>query len=42
MEMKCIMEATHAGQPRDGVVIILPMEKFYHVRTKSEVAAESA
>lgn len=32
-----IMQATHIGQPGDGIVAILPVEKLYHIRTKSEV-----
>lgn len=31
-----IMQAAHIGQPGDGIVAILPVEKLYHIRTKSE------
>jgi nitrogen regulatory protein P-II 1 len=31
-----IMHAAHIGQPGDGIVAILPVEKLYHIRTKSE------
>ena len=31
-----IMQAAHSGQPGDGIVAILPIEKLYHIRTKSE------
>ncbi len=31
-----IMEAAHIGQPGDGIVAIMPVEKLYHIRTKSE------
>lgn len=34
-----IMEAAHIGQPGDGVVAILPVEKLFHIRTKSEVVS---
>jgi len=33
----CIMQAAHAGQPDDGIVTILPVNKFYRIRTQSEV-----
>jgi len=39
---RAIMDAAHVGQPGDGIVAILPVEKFYHIRTKSEVTAEPA
>lgn len=32
-----IMHVAHIGQPGDGIVAILPVEKLYHIRTKSEV-----
>jgi nitrogen regulatory protein P-II 1 len=32
-----IMNAAHIGQPGDGIVAILPVEKLYHIRTKTEV-----
>jgi nitrogen regulatory protein P-II 1 len=32
-----IMHAAHIGQPGDGIVAILPVEKLYHIRTKSEI-----
>lgn len=31
-----IMRAAHIDQPGDGIVAILPVEKLYHIRTKSE------
>ncbi len=33
----CIMQAAHTGQPDDGIVTILPVNKFYRIRTQSEV-----
>ncbi len=32
-----IIEASHTGTKGDGIVAILPVEKLYHIRTKSEV-----
>jgi len=32
-----IMHAAHIGQPGDGIVAILPVEKLYHIRTKSKL-----
>jgi len=31
-----IMEAAHTGSPGDGIICILPVEKIYRIRTKSE------
>jgi nitrogen regulatory protein P-II 1 len=31
-----IMEAAHTGLPGDGVVAVVPIEKLFLVRTKSE------
>jgi nitrogen regulatory protein P-II 1 len=32
-----IMEVAHTGGPGDGIVCILPVEKTFRIRTKSEV-----
>lgn len=32
-----IIEVSHTGRKGDGIVAILPVEKLYHIRTKSEV-----
>jgi nitrogen regulatory protein P-II 1 len=32
-----IFEAAHTGGPGDGIVCILPVEKIFRIRTKSEV-----
>jgi len=37
---RCIMQAAHAGQPDDGIVTILPVKKFYRIRTQTEVDFE--
>ncbi|HKI62340.1 MAG TPA: P-II family nitrogen regulator [Mariprofundaceae bacterium] len=37
---KCIMEAAHTGMAGDGVVAILPTEKLYRIRNKSELGAD--
>lgn len=36
-----IMEAAHTGVPGDGVVAVLPIEKLYLIRTRSEATPES-
>ena len=32
-----IVEAAHCGAPGDGIVVILPVEKMFRIRSKSEV-----
>ncbi len=32
-----IMEVAHTGGPGDGIISILPVEKIYRIRTKSEI-----
>jgi nitrogen regulatory protein P-II 1 len=32
-----IMEVAHTGGPGDGIICILPVEKIFRIRTKSEV-----
>ncbi len=32
-----IMEVSHTGGPGDGIICILPVEKIYRIRTKSEI-----
>jgi nitrogen regulatory protein P-II 1 len=36
-----IMEAAHTGVPGDGVVAVLPIEKLYLIRTRSEATPEN-
>ena len=31
-----IMEAAHSGVPGDGIVVILPVEKIFRIRSQSE------
>ena len=31
-----IMDAAHTGDPGDGIVTVLPVSKFYRIRTRSE------
>ncbi|MDQ6992855.1 MAG: P-II family nitrogen regulator [Mariprofundus sp.] len=38
---RCIMDAAHTGISGDGIVGILPVEKLYHIRTRSELCADS-
>ncbi len=35
-----IMQVAHTGGPGDGIICILPVEKIYRIRTKSEVKAD--
>ena len=35
-----IMEAAHTGEPGDGIVAVVPIEKFYLIRTRSEATVE--
>ena len=35
-----IMEAAHTGMPGDGIVAVLPVEKLFLVRTRSEATPE--
>ncbi len=35
-----IMQAAHTGGPGDGIICILPVEKIFRIRTKSEVKAD--
>ena len=37
---KAIMDAAHTGLPGDGVVAVIPVEKFYLIRTRSEATPE--
>ncbi len=36
---QAIMEAAHVGQEGDGIIAVLPVEKLYRIRTRSEVIA---
>jgi nitrogen regulatory protein P-II 1 len=36
-----IMEAAHTGVPGDGVVAVLPIERLYLIRTRSEATPEN-
>jgi nitrogen regulatory protein P-II 1 len=35
-----LMDAAHTGVPGDGIVAILPVEKFFLIRTRSEATRE--
>ncbi len=35
-----IMDVAHTGMEGDGIVAVLPVEKLYRVRTKSEITPE--
>ncbi len=34
---RAIMEVAHTGGPGDGIISILPVEKIFRIRTKSEI-----
>lgn len=36
-----ILEVAHTGQPGDGVVAVVPIEKLYLIRTRSEATPET-
>lgn len=36
-----VMEAAHTGVPGDGVVAVVPIERLYPVRTRSEATPEN-
>jgi nitrogen regulatory protein P-II 1 len=36
-----IIDAAHTGVPGDGVVAVVPVEKLYLVRTRSEATPEA-
>jgi nitrogen regulatory protein P-II 1 len=35
-----IMEVAHTGGPGDGIICVLPVEKIFRIRTKSEIKLE--
>jgi nitrogen regulatory protein P-II 1 len=35
-----IMDAAHVGEPGDGIVAVLPVEKLFRIRTKSQLQPE--
>lgn len=37
--VETIMEAAHIGMEGDGIIAVLPVEKLYRIRTRSEVTA---
>ncbi len=37
---KAIMEVAHTGVEGDGIVAVLPVEKLYRIRTRSEAAID--
>src|SRR4030042_3628076 len=37
---KVVMEVAHTGGAGDGIVCIIPVEKIFRVRTKSEIRPE--
>ena len=38
--VEAIMDAAHTGLPGDGIVAVVPVEKFYLIRTRSEATPE--
>ena len=39
--VEAIMDAAHTGLPGDGVVAVIPVEKFFLIRTRSEATPEA-
>ena len=35
-----IMDAAHTGEPGDGIVAVVPIEKFFLIRTRSEATPD--
>jgi nitrogen regulatory protein P-II 1 len=40
--VKVIIDAAHTGDLGDGIVTVLPVEKFYRIRTRSEGFPDAA
>lgn len=38
--VEAILDSAHLGVPGDGIVAVLPVEKLYRIRSKSEMTAE--
>jgi nitrogen regulatory protein P-II 1 len=38
--VQAILETAHTGLPGDGVVAVIPVEKFYLIRTRKEATRE--
>jgi len=38
--VEAILESAHVGVAGDGIVAVLPVEKLYRIRSKSEITAE--
>lgn len=37
-----IIDAAHTGDPGDGIVTVLPVSKFYRIRTRAEALPDDA
>lgn len=37
-----IIDAAHSGDPGDGIVTVLPVSKFYRIRTRAEALPQDA
>lgn len=35
-----ILETAHVGIPGDGIVVVLPVEKLYRIRSRSEITSD--
>lgn len=38
--VSAIMETAHRGTQEDGIIAVLPVEKLYRIRTKSEITTD--
>jgi nitrogen regulatory protein P-II 1 len=37
---EAILDAAHTGQPGDGIVAVLPVERIYRIRTRAEATPD--
>ena len=40
--VRAVIDAAHTGDPGDGVVTVLPVTRFYRIRTRAEALPEDA
>lgn len=38
--VEAILKTAHVGMPGDGIVAVLPVEKLYRIRSRSEITAD--
>ncbi|PKN50806.1 MAG: transcriptional regulator [Deltaproteobacteria bacterium HGW-Deltaproteobacteria-13] len=40
--VQAIMDTTHTGSTGDGIVVVIPVERMYRIKTKTEAKPEKA